>query len=877
MSISNLHTLEKLLTVGIDIPACDSDAGFKQYPIAGIIIPRIQRPYAQGRNAKNIHDIRRDFVETLLTVVSSERERTLELSFIFGSLQRVIWNDSNCNDKVLELLDGQQRLTTLFLLHWYLYMKECPRDLPDWMSRFRYETRDTSTAFLLKITDKSGTINLNGKDETTNQSITPSEAIKSQIWYDNDFRRDTTVVSMLRMLDEIDSQYKSLDINGKTQSHSLYKNLGRIQFYIRLLLGFDMPDLLFIKMNSRGLRLIPFENFKAGIMKYMEETKAYEENVELINGKLAPFHFYFAAEIDTKWVYLFWNRPSVPTKGAIIELDDKRTGARFLRFFNRILFTKLAIDYAGTEDSMEKEKLQIACDFFRSAAETSMDEHLTDWNTQYIPAISRWTGENDYFRQCAKVLNLLCNHYVDGIKLREEIQKTPFFETSKFEAYSKSKEANGDFTYANRLMFSVVVDYLMLVPEKDSLSSSVVKTNLNRLIRVLHNVIEHTEIDNKNILDLIKAFHKMLITIDMSSGNFYTSLANYDGNFEWIKAESDKAKDIICDERFEEVMLHAEEHPILRGRLTPVYRPGEMSVEQLSDRVQDFYRIFPVDEDGICLGIASEYAKSDSHLLIRAMISYLSDWEKLNGTYVTERGYIVCQGKRENSKHLSNLLFGKGHVERLFIKYFNEFFGDKDFEPFLKEVITDSNTLNIANDGTRELYNRLVTDATSYKLYNWILSREKDRPDKEPVIRWLRDAGILNYDNTNWDRLVLTTPRRSVIPNIMALTGASHSDKNQEGHVERFGEYYAYDVIIEKKVATKTGHNVSIKATFYPNGWCKVHFKSSLQEVHNLLDAARDKDESVWNHSYSDSNSVNLIATKINEWAMMLEKINDLT
>lgn len=874
MSTSKLHTLEKLLKEGIDIPTDGMEEGFKRYPIAGIIIPRIQRPYAQGRSAKNIADIRRDFVENLLITVSSKEECSLELSFIFGSLQRVNWNDAKGNNEALELLDGQQRLTTLFLLHWYLYKKECPNNLPDWLSRFRYETRDTSTAFLLKITDQFSSLNLNEIDKKTSQSIKPSEVIKKQIWYNNDFRCDTTVVSMLRMLDEIDFQYKSLEITSKTHEHSLHKNLGRIQFYIRLLLGFNMPDLLFIKMNSRGLPLIPFENFKAAVMKYMENTKAYEDKVVLNNGETAPFHFNFAADIDNKWVYLFWNRPAIPSNGSIIELNDKRTGARFFRFFNRMLFTKLAIDYSETEDSLEKEKLQAACDFFRTVAETSMDEHLTDWTTQYIPAISRWKGEKDYFRECSKVLNVLCANYGSGIKLRNEIQKAPFIETSKFEIYSKSKDANGDFTYAHRLVFSVIIDYLLHVPEDVSLTSIAIKNDIRRLIRVMHNVVEHTNrIDNENILDLIKAFHKIIISEDMQSGNFYKALANYNGNFEWLKAEADKAKDIILDEKFESVMRYAEEHPILRGRLTPIYSPGVMTVEQLSKRVAEFYRIFPVDENRICRGIAAEYGKNDSHLLIRAMISCLSDWEKINGSYITERGYIIYQGKPENSKYLSNLLFGKGKAESLFVQYFNEAFEKKDLESFLNDIIKGIDLLDIVDDGTRDVYRRLVTDSDSYKLYNWIKSRENVRKDKEPVIRWLRDAGVLNYDNTSYDRLVLTTPRRTVIPNIIAMTGAVLSDKNQEGHVDRFGEYFAYDVVIEKSLVTESGTKVSVKATFYPNGWCKVYVKSSLQQIHNLLDASIQNDESVWNHSYCDSNSAELISKKINEWAEILKKV----
>lgn len=877
MSTSKLHTLEKLLKDGVDIPEDNDNDGYRRYPLAGILIPRIQRPYAQGRRDKNISDIRRDFVGNLLSVVSADEDRALELSFIFGSLQKVNWDDPRGNSRALELLDGQQRLTTLFLLHWYLYKKECPQDFPDWMSRFRYETRDSSTAFLSKITDKSCSIDLNEavrrKDSQTPDTITPSEAITRLIWYNNDFRCDTTVTSMLCMLDEIDSQYKVLEREDKAQDHSLHKNLGRIRFYIRLLLEFDMPDLLFIKMNSRGLPLIPFENFKADVMRYMEKSKRYEEMVSITDSESSPFHFYFASQVDTRWVYIFWNRPAIPADGAIIELDDRRTGARFFRFFNRMLFAKLAVDYAGTEDSFSKQELESACEFFRTAPEISMEEHLTDWNTKYIPAISRWEGSKDYFRECSGVLNILYDNYNSGFNLLKAIRKSPFLATSDFEIFSKSSDANGTFTHAHRVVFTVIMDFLMLMPDNEGITSSATAKNLTRLIRVLHNVLEHTEIDKQNILDIIKAFHKILISEEAQSGRFYSALSAYDGDFAWIKSESAKAKDICRDERFEAVMIRAEEHPILRGRLTPIYEPGKLTVEQLSDRIDEFYRIFPVDDNGICRGIAPGYAKEDSHLLIRAMMSYLTDWKKLDGTYVTERGFVVRREMPVNSQYLSNMLFGKGKSERLFQKFFSGAFGKKDFGVFLEEVIDDAGSSEIPDDGTRDVYSRLVTDPDAYKIYNWITSRESVRRDREPVIRWLRDAGVLNYDGTYYDRLVLTTPRRSVIPTIIRLTGASLEDHNQEGHVERFGEYFAYDVSIIKSLRTDAGHDLTIKAIFYPNGWCKVCVKSSSRRVHDTLKAHLIKDESIWEHSYKEGQSAQVIAEKINEWTELLQTI----
>ena len=72
-------------------------------------IPIIQRDYAQGRDGKA--DIRTNFLNALLEVIN---DKYLELDFIYGSVK----------NSVLQPLDGQQRLTTLFLMHWFIALKE---------------------------------------------------------------------------------------------------------------------------------------------------------------------------------------------------------------------------------------------------------------------------------------------------------------------------------------------------------------------------------------------------------------------------------------------------------------------------------------------------------------------------------------------------------------------------------------------------------------------------------------------------------------------------------------------------------------------------------------------------------------------------------
>ena len=73
-------------------------------------IPIIQRDYAQGRERNT--GICENFLKALKDNIVSNT--TINLDFIYG----------NVEDDVFLPLDGQQRLTTLFLLHWYAFVKE---------------------------------------------------------------------------------------------------------------------------------------------------------------------------------------------------------------------------------------------------------------------------------------------------------------------------------------------------------------------------------------------------------------------------------------------------------------------------------------------------------------------------------------------------------------------------------------------------------------------------------------------------------------------------------------------------------------------------------------------------------------------------------
>ena len=84
---------------------------FKTGTVKKITIPKIQRDYAQGRDDTDVKRVRKEFLDYLYDAIT-KTPKTLD--FIYGTIK----------DGELTPLDGQQRLTTLFLLHWYAAKKE---------------------------------------------------------------------------------------------------------------------------------------------------------------------------------------------------------------------------------------------------------------------------------------------------------------------------------------------------------------------------------------------------------------------------------------------------------------------------------------------------------------------------------------------------------------------------------------------------------------------------------------------------------------------------------------------------------------------------------------------------------------------------------
>ena len=240
---------------------------FKLIDKYSIEIPIIQRDYAQGRRDKK--NIRKAFLNALFESIDGNKE--LILDFIYGSII----------DDTFQPLDGQQRLTTLFLLHWYASLKEGNlNDNKNILMRFTYETRISSRNFCQSLVS-------NTVDMTSDTKL--SDLITDSSWFYLSWMKDPTIDAMLRTIDDIHSLFYNVDdLWNKLTSD----NSGLIKFYFVNLENIGLSDDLYIKMNARGKLLTSFENFKATFEKRINDEE-WEKDIEYINK--------FERKIDTIW------------------------------------------------------------------------------------------------------------------------------------------------------------------------------------------------------------------------------------------------------------------------------------------------------------------------------------------------------------------------------------------------------------------------------------------------------------------------------------------------------------------------------------------------------------------------------------------------
>lgn len=318
-------------------------------------IPVIQRDYVQGRSLSEKETEKRDeFVVKLLNALLPDGT-PCHLDFVYGG------RESFGNDKVEDEeapflpLDGQQRLTTLFLLHWLLLQKNVPAAdnmnetelfayRMKFLSKFSYKTRISSGRFCQKLTEWQA-----------DPECSLIEQIEEKYWYDHDMQSDPTVKAMMQMLSCMEKMLDSEPYASHRQAMfgNLYDDSKRcITFDVLDMEQYNLTDGLYVKMNARGKGLTAFENWKADFIDMLASCSADD------NDALRTEQERFSYSIEHEWCDVFWK---IAYQDYMDKLSDVEGGFlpypriddMFMNFFNN--FTRLLFFIAPENQSLNAE------------------------------------------------------------------------------------------------------------------------------------------------------------------------------------------------------------------------------------------------------------------------------------------------------------------------------------------------------------------------------------------------------------------------------------------------------------------------------------------------------------------------------------------
>lgn len=550
-----------------------------------IEIPIIQRDYAQGRDNSKSEDIRIRFIQQVKKTLTNNCEE-LHLNFVYGKINgiknakkiadnksaiKAMLNAVQSYSKNMDLdviceikendiltegkhqtsfipLDGQQRLTTLYLLHWYLMPLN--EDNINTIKNFSYRIRSSSKDFCFALSENQNEIN-------KNKLI--SKQIENAPWFFSYWKNDPTVKGMLTMLDEIYEQF------GNEKDLTSYWNCltqeNKINFEFLDLDDYNLTDELYVKMNARGKPLTSFENFKAWLMELVERKEKEDNNdyIEIEGWK---------EFLDTKWADLFWEYK-----------DDQNMliDEEYIRFFRNMaqIFCAKSEDFKPDGKTDEEKSIRDLVIFFTDKGLDGEYKYIPNNYFEELKVYSKNSNReqltlpvftkkrwNDSF----SIINILSDNGIGMKKIEENLSSIKFFNTKTktlFESF-----ITGTMTYPDKVRFYALAIYL--IKSQNGLYNP---TSFKSWMRIIRNLVQNSSIED------ISSFSRAIKGIDNLSKNcnniiaFIAEGGEISGfKKEQILEETKKAKiihnaQINQNEDWEEVLLDTENHPLFKGKI----------------------------------------------------------------------------------------------------------------------------------------------------------------------------------------------------------------------------------------------------------------------------------------------------------------------
>ena len=220
-----------------------------------IMIPDLQRDYCWGDEDK---ELVKGFIDDLLEM---DKSQPITMGLFYGYYDKF-------TPEHLQLCDGQQRLTTIFLIIGVinrklgfkqferLLMSSFERENDDNEPYLQYAIRDSSLYFLSDLT----------LHYFLNPDIEGREQINKSPWFLNEFKLDPTVQSMLSAIKTIEESIQEQNKDDLIELGNFIAD--KLEFLFYDMGNRENGEETFVIINTTGEPLSPTQNLKPLVIDY---------------------------------------------------------------------------------------------------------------------------------------------------------------------------------------------------------------------------------------------------------------------------------------------------------------------------------------------------------------------------------------------------------------------------------------------------------------------------------------------------------------------------------------------------------------------------------------------------------------------------------
>ncbi len=587
---------------------------WKAFENKKIVIPRLQRDYVQGKKSNKA--VALNFIEQIIQTVEAEN-RSIDLNYIYGSYETEMGG--------FVPVDGQQRLTTLWLLYLYVFaMSHTGQVMPVGLE---YLSREYSKDFCKYLLKEMSSIKEFGDNI--------EEAITDCSWFISSWQKDSTVAAMLNTLQIIHLKLKGHDFNA------LWSRLTSedcpVTFSFLNLNANGISNDLYIKMNGRGRPLSEFENLKSFIDGLFEKADApYKEE----------FVIQWKRKMDNDWTTLFWTNRNMNQEKPY-EIDDEQ-----IRFFYNMLFLFWTNRYRNLHLGLaiDEEKRKVLSEFLDCKPNEAIEDKV-------LEHISRNKGFT-YPVYVVEQLNLIIPEFVQWLSpvLDALVKKQSVI--NKVNDYLYFPFATKDLTLFYQIFTPESYTY-----EKAALGYAIINSldkpdeEFIAYMRILRNLVINSDITGQNLNGVLKSIEHLSGSRDIIADICHEEFQISAFAQKQIEEERNKARLI---KELEEWIVHIhaiEEHPYFVGQIRFMldFMGDEISIRNFTRYADAMCALF--DQNGL---LATQGHRFERALLCFApspfgkwQSSWRWDFLTNKGDFETWKDFIsdseVYQGEAKNS------------------------------------------------------------------------------------------------------------------------------------------------------------------------------------------------------------------------------------